>query len=40
MIAVEELHGAGAARNVAEQYIRRFPHGSYAGAAQALLGAR
>ena len=40
MIAVEELHGAGAARNVAEQYIRRFPHGSYAGAAHALLGAR
>ena len=40
MIAVEELHGAGAARNVAEQYIHRFPHGSYAGAAHALLGAR
>ena len=42
MIAVEELHGAGAARNVAEQYIRRFPHGSYAGAAHALCvdGAR
>ena len=40
MIAVEELHGAGAARNVAEQYILRFPHGSYAGAAHALLGAR
>ncbi|HXU01625.1 MAG TPA: FecR family protein [Polyangia bacterium] len=40
MIAVEELHGAAAARNVAEQYIRRFPRGSYAGAAHALLGAR
>jgi hypothetical protein len=40
MIAVEELHGAGAARNVAEQYIRFFPRGSYAGAAHALLGAR
>jgi hypothetical protein len=40
MIAVEELHGAGAARNVAEQYIHRFPHGSYSGAAHALLGAR
>jgi ferric-dicitrate binding protein FerR (iron transport regulator) len=40
MIAVEELHGPAAARNVAEQYIRRFPRGSYAGAARALLGAR
>jgi len=40
MIAVEEIHGAAAARNVAEQYIRRFPRGSYAGAAHALLGAR
>jgi len=40
MIAVEEIHGAAAARNVAEQYIRRFPRGSYAGAARALLGAR
>jgi ferric-dicitrate binding protein FerR (iron transport regulator) len=40
MIAVEELHGAAAARNVAEQYVHRFPRGSYAGAAHALLGAR
>ncbi len=40
MIAVEEIHGAAAARNVAEQYLRRFPRGSYAGAARALLGAR
>jgi ferric-dicitrate binding protein FerR (iron transport regulator) len=40
MIAVEQLHGAAAARNVAEQYVRSFPRGSYAGAAQALLGAR
>jgi len=40
MIAVQELHGPAAARNVAEQYIRRFPRGSYAGAAHALLGAR
>ena len=38
MIAVEELHGAGAARSVAEQYVRRFPRGSYAGAARALRG--
>ena len=36
MMAVEELHGAAAARNVAEQYLRRFPRGSYAGAARAL----
>jgi len=40
MIAVEELHGAAAAHNVAEQYVHRFPRGSYAGAARALLGAR
>jgi FecR-like protein len=40
MIAVQELHGAAAARNVAEQYLRRFPRGGYAGAARALLGAR
>ena len=40
MIAVEDIHGAAAARNVAEQYLRRFPRGSYAGAARALLGAR
>lgn len=40
MIAVEEIHGAAAARNVAEQYLRAFPRGSYAGAARALLGAR
>jgi hypothetical protein len=40
MIAVEELHGAGAARNVADQYLRRFPRGSYAGAARALRGER
>jgi hypothetical protein len=38
MIAVEDLHGAGAARSVAEQYVRRFPRGSYAGAARALRG--
>jgi ferric-dicitrate binding protein FerR (iron transport regulator) len=40
MMAVQEIHGAAAARNVAEQYIRRFPRGSYAGAARALLGDR
>jgi TolA-binding protein len=36
MMAVEEIHGAAAARNVADQYLRRFPRGSYAGAARAL----
>jgi hypothetical protein len=40
MMAVEELHGAAAARNVAEQYLRQFPRGSYAGAARALRGER
>jgi TolA-binding protein len=40
MIAVEDLQGAAAARSVAEQYVRQFPRGSYAGAAHALLGAR
>jgi ferric-dicitrate binding protein FerR (iron transport regulator) len=42
MIAVQELQGADAARSVAEQYVRQFPHGSYAGAAHALCvdGAR
>ena len=40
MIAVQEIHGAAAARNVAEQYLRRYPRGGYAGAARALLGDR
>ena len=40
MMAVEDLHGAAAARNVADQYLRRFPRGSYAGAARALRGER
>jgi len=31
---------AAAARNVADQYLRRFPRGSYAGAARALRGER
>ncbi len=38
MIALRELYGTAAARPVAESYVRRFPRGSYAGAAQALLG--
>jgi ferric-dicitrate binding protein FerR (iron transport regulator) len=38
MIAVRELYGSAAARPVAEIYVRRFPRGSYAGAARVLLG--
>ncbi|MFL5305935.1 MAG: FecR domain-containing protein [Polyangia bacterium] len=38
MIALRELYGSAAARPVAELYVRRFPRGSYAGAAHALLG--
>ena len=37
MVALRELYGATAARPVAESYVQRFPRGSYAGAAQALL---
>jgi hypothetical protein len=36
MIAVREVSGPAAARDVAEEYVQRFPRGSYAGAAQAL----
>jgi len=36
MVAVRDLYGVAQARTVAEEYVRRFPHGSYAGAAQAL----
>ncbi len=36
MVAVRDLYGAAQARAVADEYVRRFPHGSYAGAAQAL----
>ncbi len=38
MVALRELYGTNAARPVAEVYVRRFPRGSYAGAAQVLLG--
>jgi len=38
MVALRELYGTAAARPVAEVYVRRFPRGSYAGAAQVLLG--
>jgi hypothetical protein len=36
MVAVRDLYGVDQARTVAEEYVRRFPRGSYAGAAQAL----
>jgi hypothetical protein len=39
MIATKTLTGESAARPMAEQYLRRFPGGTYAGAAQALLRA-
>ncbi len=40
MIALRELYGAARARDVADEYVRRFPRGSYAGAAGALRGER
>jgi hypothetical protein len=36
MIVTQELTGVAAARTVAEDYLRRFPAGTYAGAARAL----
>jgi hypothetical protein len=36
MVAMRDLYGVGTARGVADEYVRRFPRGSYAGAAQAL----
>jgi TolA-binding protein len=36
MTATEKLRGIGAARDIAREYLRRFPHGTYAGAARAL----
>ncbi len=36
MTATERLRGVSAAREVADQYLRRFPRGTYAGAARAL----
>jgi TolA-binding protein len=37
MVAVQKLFGGEQARAVAEEYARRFPTGTYAGAARALL---
>ncbi len=40
MVALRQLYGSAAARGVADEYVRRFPRGSYAGAARALRGER
>ena len=40
MVAVRDLRGEAAARDIADEYVRRFPRGSYAGAASALRGGR
>lgn len=37
MTVTHELRGPGTARPLADEYLRRFPTGSYAGAARALL---
>lgn len=36
MVAVRELEGVEAARDIAAEYARRFPRGSYAGTARAI----
>jgi ferric-dicitrate binding protein FerR (iron transport regulator) len=38
MVLTNQLKGRALAQPVAEEYLRRFPKGSYAGAARALLG--
>ena len=40
MILTSKLEGSPQARPLAQQYLRRFPSGAYAGSAQALLRAR
>ncbi|HET6146669.1 MAG TPA: FecR domain-containing protein [Polyangia bacterium] len=40
MTATERLKGVTAAREIAQEYLRRFPHGTYAGTARALAGTR
>jgi TolA-binding protein len=40
MVVVQKLYGTVQARAVAEEYARRFPAGTYAGAARALRTAR
>ena len=36
MTATEKLRGPTAAREIARDYLLRFPHGTYAGAARVL----
>jgi hypothetical protein len=36
MILSNDLGGPGKARPIADEYLRRFPGGSYAGSARAL----
>lgn len=40
MTLTSEARGPHAAQSIAEEYLRRFPRGSYAGSARALLDAR
>jgi TolA-binding protein len=40
MVAVQKLYGTARARPTAEEYARRFPSGTYAGAARAIHDAR
>jgi hypothetical protein len=40
MVLTKEIGGAASARPIAEEYLRRFPEGSYAGAARALRAFR
>ncbi len=40
MILVEKMSGRAAAAKVAQEYLRRFPRGTYARAAGALLQAQ
>ncbi len=37
MTLTDKLEGPARARPVAEEYLRRFPEGSYAGSARALM---
>jgi hypothetical protein len=39
MTLVKRVHGAARARPIAEEYLRRFGHGTYAAAARALIRA-
>jgi hypothetical protein len=40
MILTDKLQGPAQARPIAEDYLRRFPKGSYAGSARALIRAQ